>query len=164
MVVTSSKPIQFVHAADVAARAARRSRKSLSAAAESAQASSKRGTVTLEEVELPVSVVYALVRMLDELAEGRDVAVLSEGPGSGEVTTSEAAEILGMSRPTLINLLQAGAIPFRKVGTHRRMLLADVLAYRQRPDRTVPAEPTREERLRMLDEMAEYTDSLGLGY
>jgi excisionase family DNA binding protein len=156
----SSKPIKVVHAADVAARAAKRGRDALSAA--SANATGKRGTVTLEEVELPVTVVDALVRMLDELAQGRDVAVLGEGPS--EVTTSEAAEILGMSRPTLINLLEGGGIPFRKVGTHRRMLLADVLAYRQRGDRSIPVEPTPEERLRGLGEMAEYTDSLGLGY
>jgi len=158
----SNKRIKVVHAADVAARAAKRSRDLLSAA--TANEGGRRGTVTLEEVELPVSVVHALVRMLDELAHGRDVAVLSDGDAQAEVTTSEAAELLGMSRPTLINLVESGAIPFHKVGSHRRMLLADVLAYRQRPDREVPAEPTREERLRGLGEMAEYTDSLGLGY
>ncbi|HEU4559877.1 MAG TPA: helix-turn-helix domain-containing protein [Longimicrobium sp.] len=142
---------------------ARRSREVLSAAARDAATTEARDTVTLEEVELPVSVVHALVRILDELAEGRDVAVLSEGEG-GEVTTSQAAELLGMSRPTLINLLEAGEIPFRKVGTHRRMALADVLAYRRHPGHEVPREPSREERLRALGEMAEYTDRLGLGY
>jgi excisionase family DNA binding protein len=160
--VVSSKPIELVQASDTAVRAARRSRDALSAAARDAGNTGKRGTVTLEEVELPVSVVHALVRILDELSEGRDVAVLSEGEG-GEVTTSQAAELLGMSRPTLINLLESGAIPFRKVGTHRRMALADVLAYRRRAP-VEPREPTRDERLRALGEMAEYTDRLGLGY
>ena len=159
----SSKPIELVQATDTAVRAARRGRDALSAAALGAGAKQKGGTVTLEEVELPVNVVHALVRILDELSEGRDVAVLTEGEG-GEVTTSQAAEMLGMSRPTLINLLESGAIPFRKVGTHRRMALADVLAYRRRPDHAVQREPTREERLSALGEMAEYTDRLGLGY
>lgn len=160
--VASSKPIELVQASDTAVRAARRSRDTLSAAARDAGNTGKRGTVTLEQVELPVNVVHALVRILHELSEGRDVAVLSEGEG-GEVTTSQAAELLGMSRPTLINLLEAGAIPFRKVGTHRRMALPDVLAYRRRAP-VEPREPTREERLRALGEMAEYTDRLGLGY
>jgi excisionase family DNA binding protein len=159
----SSKPVEVVQATATAVRAARRSRDALSAAAREAGNSANPGTVTLEEVELPVNVVHALVRILDELSEGRDVAVLSEGEG-GEVTTSQAAELLGMSRPTLINLLESGTIPFRKVGTHRRMALADVLAYRRRPNGAVPGEPAREERLRALVEMAEYTDRLGLGY
>jgi excisionase family DNA binding protein len=158
----SSKPLEVVQATRVTARVARRSREALSALARDAAATDTQGTMTLEAVELPVSVVNALVRILDELAEGRDVAVLSEGEG-GEVTTSQAAELLGMSRPTLINLLEAGEIPFRKVGTHRRMALADVLAYRRRGS-GVPGEPNREERLRALGEMAEYTHGLGLGY
>lgn len=159
----SSKPVEVVQATATAVRAAQRSRAAVSAAAREAGNSGNRGTVTLEEVELPVNVVHALVRILDELAEGRDVAVLSESEGD-EVTTSQAAELLGMSRPTLINLLESGAIPFRRVGTHRRMALADVLAYRRHANQAVPREPTREERLRALGEMAEYTDSLGMGY
>ncbi|HEX8832082.1 MAG TPA: helix-turn-helix domain-containing protein, partial [Longimicrobium sp.] len=154
--VVSSNPIEMVKATAAAMRAAQRSREAVSEAAQNARRGNRRGTVTLEEVELPVSVVNALARILNELAEGRDVAVLSEGDGTAEVTTSQAGDLLGMSRPTLINLLESGAIPFRKVGTHRRMLLSDVLAYRNRPDRVVEVLPTREERLRMLDEMTEY--------
>jgi len=162
--VISSKPIDVVQATQAAVRAARRSRGAVSKAARNAGDSAQNGTVTLEEVELPVSVVRALARILEELAEGRDVAVLGEGGGHDELTTSQAAELLGMSRPTLINLLTQGEIPFRMVGTHRRLSLAHVLAYRSRPDRVVPAVPTREERLRGLREMAESTDRLGLGY
>src|SRR4051812_41434716 len=127
--VVSSKPIEVVQATHAAVRAARRSRGAVLEAARNADAMGRGGTVTLETVELPVSVVHALARILDELSEGRDVAVLSEGGGSDEVTTSQAAELLGMSRPTLINLLTHGEIPFRMVGTHRRLSLADVLAY-----------------------------------
>jgi|GEM_PF-915326 len=162
--VISSKPLDVVQATRAAVRAARRSRGAVSEAARNAGASAQNGTVTLEEVELPVSVVRALARILEELAEGRDVAVLGEGGGSDELTTSQAADLLGMSRPTLINLLTQGEIPFRMVGTHRRLSLADVLAYRSRPSHVVPPVPTREERLRGLREMAESTDRLGLGY
>jgi excisionase family DNA binding protein len=162
--VTSSKPIELVEATSAAVRAARRSREAVSEAARNASTSASRGTMVLEELVLPVSVVRALARILDELAEGRDVAVVGNGDGSDEVTTSQAAGLLGMSRPTLINMLARGEIRFRMVGSHRRLSLADVLAYRSRTDPAVPAVPTREERLRGLREMAESTDRLGLGY
>lgn len=108
-------------------------------------------------------VVQLFLRVLDDLAQGHVVVVHTIGSGEKEVSTSKAAEILGMSRPTLIDLLEKGAIPFRRVGTHRRVSLLDVLLYKLRMRGDGQA-PSRAEKLRALEEMADYTDRLGLGY
>jgi excisionase family DNA binding protein len=107
---------------------------------------------TKEEVTLPPSVVRLLVDLLSEMAEGNGVRVL---PVQAELTTQQAAEILGVSRPYLVRLLEEGQIPFRKVGTHRRVLLKDVLAYKREIDR---------KRLETLDELTTQAQELGMGY
>lgn len=52
-------------------------------------------------------------------------------PESSELTTKQAAEVLGVSRPFLIRVLEAGGIPFRKIGRHRTVLMQDILAYKK---------------------------------
>ncbi|MFN2495229.1 MAG: helix-turn-helix domain-containing protein [Pseudonocardiaceae bacterium] len=87
----------------------------------------------------------------DELYEVlRDVvAALSQGPAitvapqHTVLTTSQTADLLGASRPTLVRLLEAGKIPFDKPGRHRRIRLGDLLAYQQRPRRLAPPGSTR---------------------
>jgi excisionase family DNA binding protein len=83
------------------------------------------------EIELPEGIHTLLVSIVENLKAGNGVSVI---PMHAELTTVEAAEILNVSRPFLIKQLEAGMLPHRMVGTHRRLRLADVLAYRDRVD------------------------------
>jgi excisionase family DNA binding protein len=80
-----------------------------------------------ERVDLPRPVFDALVAVARAMAEGRAVTV---APLDTKLTTQQAADLLGVSRPTLVGLLEDGAIPFEKPGRHRRVQLRDLLAYR----------------------------------
>ncbi len=85
------------------------------------------GTAT----ELPEGIHELLVSIVEHLKAGNGVTVI---PMHAELTTVEAAELLNVSRPFLIKQLEAGVLPYHMVGTHRRLRLADVLAYRDRMD------------------------------
>jgi len=85
------------------------------------------GTAT----ELPEGIHELLVSVVEHLRAGNGVTLI---PMHAELTTVEAAELLNVSRPFLIKQLEAGALPHHMVGTHRRLRLADVLAYRDRMD------------------------------
>ena len=87
---------------------------------------------TNEDITLPAPAVRLLVDLLSEMAEGNAVALI---PIHAELTTQQAADLLGVSRPFLIKLLEIGRLPFRKVGTHRRILFKDVAAYKRELDR-----------------------------
>jgi excisionase family DNA binding protein len=79
-------------------------------------------------LEVPPATLRLLSQILALMARQQTFTLY---PESSELTTKQAAEVLGVSRPYLINLLESDAIPFRKVGRHRRVLMKDVLAYRQ---------------------------------
>lgn len=81
------------------------------------------------EVEIPASALAALRALVHDLARGSTITLI---PHDKELTTKEAAEILNVSRPFLIRLLDRGEIPYHRVGTHRRLRVEDVLAYRER--------------------------------
>jgi excisionase family DNA binding protein len=80
---------------------------------------------------LPNNLYSFLLRLLADLRAGNAVTILQS---SHELTTIEASKILGMSRQFLVQLLEKGEIPFHLVGTHRRMYVRDVIAYKARRD------------------------------
>ena len=82
-----------------------------------------------QRLVLPPEVFEVLRDVVAAMAQGQAVTV---APVHQRLTTQEAADLLGISRPTLVKLLEDGEIPFEKPGRHRRVLLSDVLAYRQR--------------------------------
>jgi excisionase family DNA binding protein len=84
-----------------------------------------------QAVELPETVVALLRQLVHDLARERAVTVVVVGR---ELTTQQAADILNVSRPYLIKLLEQGEIPFTMVGTHRRIPVGELLAYKRRRD------------------------------
>src|SRR5262249_46916470 len=84
-----------------------------------------------QPIELPAGAVALLMDVLEAMADGRGVTII---PQNAELTTVEAASILNVSRPFLIKLLDEKVIPHRLVGKHRRILIDDVMAYKQRID------------------------------
>lgn len=100
---------------------------------------------------LPSSLIAALDILAELLVQGDDVALV---PMHKDLTTHEAAAILNVSRPFLVKLLDENVIPSTKVGTHRRVRLSDVLAYRQQRS---------EKNKHLLDEMLLYAQEHG-GY
>lgn len=80
---------------------------------------------------LPAAAVRMLTDILVYLAEGRGVSIL---PTNTALTTQQAADMLNVSRPYLSRLLTEGKLPFHMVGTHRRIALRDLLAYREQRD------------------------------
>jgi excisionase family DNA binding protein len=105
-----------------------------------------------QPLELPARAVALLIEILDAMAAGRGVSII---PENAELTTVQAAELLNVSRPYLIKLLTDRAIPHRKVGKHRRILMEDVMNYKKRIDR---------EREAVLDELAADAQANDMGY
>jgi excisionase family DNA binding protein len=101
-------------------------------------------------VKLPAPAAAMLLRILEEMARGNAVRVI---PVHAELTTQEAADLLNVSRPSLIQLLEAGRIEYRRVGTHRRVRLEALMKYKRHKD---------EERRKALDELAAYDQELGI--
>lgn len=105
-----------------------------------------------EAIEVPAGVASLLLDALGAMAAGRKVTLTLE---DAELTTVEAADLLNVSRPHLIKLLEEERIPYRKVGTHRRVRAVDLLAFKERIDA---------EREAVLDALAEEAQAEGDGY
>ena len=88
---------------------------------------------TAHAVELPTSALRLLMDVLSELADGNAVRVV---PIHAELTTQEAADMINVSRPHLVKLLEEGVLPFHKTGKHRRVRFADVMAFKAERDRS----------------------------
>jgi excisionase family DNA binding protein len=101
-------------------------------------------------VRLPPAVYDVIVQVITALRAGRAITV---APLAQRLTTQEAADLLGVSRPTLVKLLEDGKIPFEQPGRHRRVRLDDLIAFRDR---------RRIERSEALDELVRQTEELGL--
>jgi excisionase family DNA binding protein len=80
---------------------------------------------------IPQSLYAVLLQAVRELMSGRAVSIM---PITAELTTQQAADMLNVSRPFVLKLLEQGAIPFHKAGTHRRVYLKDLLAYKRKRD------------------------------
>lgn len=104
------------------------------------------------QVELPTSALRLLVDILSELADGNAVKVV---PIHSELTTQEAADMLNVSRPHLVKLLESGALPFHKAGKHRRVRFADLMTFKTQRDRSSA---------HAMEELAKQAQELRLGY
>ena len=108
------------------------------------------GVATDEPVDIPTSAIRLLKEILNHMAHGNGVALT---PLHAELTTHQAASLLQVSRPHLVQLLDKGRIPCRKVGAHRRVRARDILDYRRE---------TESRRRKALDELTAIDQKLGL--
>lgn len=115
---------------------------------------SESGTLVVQigrrRVEMSETLASLIGTSLKWAAEGRDLSVV---PLDNEIGTQEAADLLGVSRPHLVKLLEEGALPHRKVGVQRRLLAGDVIAYKERE---------RQARKKILAELAAEDERLHL--
>jgi excisionase family DNA binding protein len=102
------------------------------------------------QIDIPEDLYGVLRDVVDALSQGLAITI---APHNTMLTTQEAADLLNISRPTLVRLLTDGEIPHTMRGRHRRVLLRDVLDYSER---------TRAERRAALDQMAADAEDDGL--
>lgn len=103
-------------------------------------------------VELPASAVKLIFSILSEMAEGNSLTLI---PSHAHLTTQEGADMLNVSRPYFVKLLEEGKIPFEKVGTRRRVLASDVKIFMNK---------SLNEREKALQELLDQAQELGMGY
>ena len=105
-----------------------------------------------QEIVLPSQALQLLAEILEQMGQGNAVSLV---PMHVELTTQEAANLLNVSRPYLINLLKEGSIPFRNVGTKRRILAQDIVLYKTNIDK---------KRFKTLEALTKQAQDLDMGY
>jgi excisionase family DNA binding protein len=105
-----------------------------------------------ESLKVPKKAFSLLLDILENMAEGKSVTLI---PSDTQVSTQQAADLLSVSRPHLVKLLEEGKIPFKKVGTHRRIEWKDILEYEEK------LKKNRKQQLYFLSKQAQ---ELNLGY
>ncbi len=103
-------------------------------------------------VEVPASAVRMFLQLLAEMSKGNAVTLV---PSRAELTTQRAADLLNVSRPYVVKLLDEGKIPSRTVGKYRRVRFDDLMAYKRKDDAA---------RAKVLEELSALDQELGLGY
>lgn len=105
-----------------------------------------------EFITIPKKALTLLSDIIENMAEGKTVSIV---PSNSEVSTQQAADMLNVSRPHLVKLLEAKKIPFKKVGSHRRILLKDITSYKKQ---------LAKQREAQLDFLSQQAQDLNLGY
>ncbi|NUT17938.1 MAG: helix-turn-helix domain-containing protein [Hamadaea sp.] len=107
-------------------------------------------------LRLPTPVYEVLREVVQAMARGQAVTI---APHNQRLTTQEAADLLGVSRPTLVKMLDEGLIPFEQPGRHRRVRLRDVLAFQE--NRRSAREAALDELIEASEEADGYRKSAG---
>jgi len=105
-----------------------------------------------DAVKIPKKAILLLFDIIRNMADGKSVALIL---ADAEISTQQAADMLHVSRPHVVKLLEEGAIPFKKVGAHRRITIKDLIEYEEK---------VKENRSKQLDFLARQAQELNLGY
>ena len=108
-----------------------------------------------EVIPIPLEVLRALADLLGRMAEEHTLAEPDSNGPEEMLTTTQAADMIGVSRPFLVKQMEEGLLPYRKVGSHRRVSQWDLMAYKRTMDRN---------RARTLEELSALDQELGFGY